>query len=284
MKKITLKTIAFLILAVFAYQVQGQALFTEDGNYKISTSGLSPNLYITINPSMGTVEWAEELPGNDEKQVWVISAHRTPSDVGLMEIRTTIAGFGNFTLATTDDSANPNLTLVARPGDPISVTPLEGDYSGLDQFQRRKTKVNAEGLADANGSNPAGGNNAIFLRNTVGTNSRYGVAPTQVGDAVKFDGAAIDVIQFHFLSVLSNEDFDTSSIFVSNPVNDQLTIKGLSSDVNQLSVYSLLGQEVITRTVNSESINIDINALISGMYLVKISNDSGIFTKKIIKQ
>ncbi|WP_298495950.1 T9SS type A sorting domain-containing protein [uncultured Algibacter sp.] len=293
MKKITLKISAFLLLTMFALQLQGQALYTVEGTYKISTSGLTPNLYVTVNTSLGTIEWAEELPGDDETQLWTIKGHRTPATAGLMEITGNITGLGPVTLCTADDSAHPSLTLAVRPGDPISVAyddttdPItySADHSGLDQFQRRKTKVNAEGLADATGSNPADGNNALFLKNTIGTNSRYGVVPSAAGDPVQFDGAGIDVIQFHLVAALSTIDFDASSIFVSNPVNNELSIKGLSPNIKEVSVYSLLGKRVLSRNLNQEtSLSIDTSALSTGIYIVKIASDKGSISKKIVKK
>jgi hypothetical protein len=288
MKKITLKISTFLLLTMFALQVQGQALYTVEGTYKISTSGVTPVLYITLNGSTGNLEWAEELPGEDPTQVWTIKNHRTPASAGLMEIWTTIPNVGNFTMATADDSASPSLTLVARAGDPVSVVELSEDYSGLDQFQRRKTPVGPDGLAlsSANGgSNPSGGNNAIFLRNTVSTTSRYGVVPSAAGEAVQFDGGGIDVIQYHLVAPLSNEKFDTSSIFISNPVNNELSIKGLTSNVSKVSVFTLLGSEVLTKNIAGKSaISINVSGLAGGMYIVKLQGDNGSFSKKIVKQ
>jgi hypothetical protein len=288
MKKITLKISAFLLLTMFALQVQGQALYTVEGTYKISTSGVTPVLYITLNGSTGNLEWAEELPGENPTQVWTIKNHRTPASAGLMEIWTTIPGVGNFTMATADDSASPSLTLIARAGDPVSVVELSEDYSGLDQFQRRKTPVGPDGLAlsSANGgANPAAGNNALFLRNTVTTTSRYGVVPSAAGAPVQFDGGGIDVIQYHLVAPLSNEKFDTSSIFVSNPVNNELSIKGLTSNVSKVSVFTLLGSEVLTKNIAGKSaISINVSGLAAGMYIVKLQGDNGSFSKKIVKQ
>ncbi|WP_147676512.1 T9SS type A sorting domain-containing protein [Algibacter pacificus] len=285
MKKITLKISAFLVLTMFAMQMKAQANFTGDGVYKISTSGLTPNLYVTVNTSSSTIEWAEELPGDDEKQLWTIVPHRTPASPGLMEITGNITGLGAVTLCTLDDSAHPSITLGFKLGNPKTVVENSEDYSGLDQFQRRKTKVDENGLYDKNGAVPANGNNALFLRNTQGTDSRYGVIPAAAGDFVKFDKGGIDVIQFHLVAPLSTADFDTSSIFVSNPVNDQLTIKGLANNVNQVSVYSLLGKQVLETKVKGKSeLTLDTRALSSGMYIVKMSSAKGSFSKKIVKQ
>ncbi|MFG6686807.1 T9SS type A sorting domain-containing protein [Mariniflexile sp. HNIBRBA6329] len=276
MKKITLKISVFLLLALFALQVQAQPcpeVWTENGTYKISTCGLTPELYMTINGSTGALEWAAEIPGEDPTQVWTITDHRTPAGPGLMEVWATIPGVGNFTMAVDDITNYPVVTLIARPGDPVSGTGT-GDWSGKDQFQRRRT---------AGFGGP--GNNALFFQSATGTNSRYGVIPTAAGDPVQFDGGGIDALRFVLVAALSTEDFDTSSIFISNPVNNELSIKGLTSNVKQVSVYSLLGAKVLTKKVDGQSaINVDVSALSSGFYIVELSGESGRFTKKIIKQ
>ena len=302
MKKITLKISAFLLLTMFALQLQGQALWTENGIYKISTSGITPVLYLTIDltatPPAPFVNWQEELPGDDERQLFNIIPHRTPATAGLMEITANITGVGNVTLCTADDSGHPNLTLTVRPGDPIEVAfdgsdpdpanwVYSGDHSGLDQFQRRKTKVDENGLADPTGTNPANGNNALFLKNTIGTNSRYGVIPSAAGDPVQFDGGGIDVIQFHLVQSLSVEEFDEASIFISNPVKDELTIEGEIQNIKQVSVYSLLGQRVMFNDVenNVSSIKLDVSSLNSGVYIVKMDGENyASFSKKIVKE
>jgi hypothetical protein len=268
--------------------VQAQALYTVPGQYKISTSGLTPNLYMTVDTGSGNIIWSEELSGDSELQVFTINDHRTPASAGLVEITGNITGLGAITLCTGDDSAHPVQSLIARPGDPVSVEVGSGIYTGLDQFQRRKATVGPDGLAlpgSEGGVNPPDGNNALFLRNTIGTNSRYGVVPSAAGEVVQFDGGGIDVLQFHLVAALSNEKFDTSSIFISNPVNNQLSIKGLTSNVNKVSLYTLLGSTVLSKSVSGQSsLNVDVSSLAAGMYIVKLEGANGTFSKKIIKQ
>lgn len=292
MKKQLLKlTLIALVVFLGSSTTQAQALWTENGVYKISTSGLTPNLYLTINlaASGGApfVEWQPEKAGDDETQLFTIVDHRTPASAGLMEITANITGVGTVTLCTADDSAHPTQTLTVRAGDPKSVTPLENDYTGLDQFQRRKAKVNSEGLADSGGTNPADGNNALFLRNTQGTNSRYGVIPSAAGDPMQFDGGGIDVLQFHLVQSLSVNTFETNAFTINNPVNNQLTIKGATDKVNKISVFSVLGKRVLSKSINNQNgdINMNLSSLSSGLYIVEMTGNSGErFTKKIIKE
>jgi hypothetical protein len=84
---------------------------------------------------------------------------------------------------------------------------------------------------------------------------------------------------------LNSKDFNSNSIFIANPVDDRLSIKGISDTVNEISIFSLLGQKVLTRVVKSRStLSIDVSNLKSGVYLVKLKGDNGAFTKKIIKE
>ncbi|WP_282135219.1 T9SS type A sorting domain-containing protein [Seonamhaeicola maritimus] len=292
MKKITLKISAFLLLVMFGLQVDAQPiLWTEDGTYKIGARGT--NFFMTINGTTGALEWNTELPGDDPTQVWAIVGHRFAASehdggngAGYMEITATIPGVGNFTMATDAVSTDGNnITIIARPGDPIDKTADLTDLSGLDQFQRRKAKVDANGDPDSGGTNPADGNNALFLKTPWSNGARYGVTPTAAGDPVEFNGGGIDVIDYHLVQSLSTKAFNASSIFIANPVKNELSVKGLTSNISQVAIYSLLGQEVLSRKLNGESsLNLDISALTSGMYIVDFKGENGSLTKKIVKQ
>ncbi|WP_299057396.1 T9SS type A sorting domain-containing protein [uncultured Polaribacter sp.] len=291
MKKQLLKLTMLAFVVLFsASTIQAQALWTVNGTYKISTSGLSPNLYMTIDASSGDLVWAEELAdGADAAQIWSVIDHRSPASSGLMEITSDFGGI-DWTMTTAPANVStdhPGYTITVEQRVPKTVE--AGDWSGLDQFQRRKAKVNSEGLADAGGSNPSAGNNALFLQTPEGTNSRYGVVPSAAGDAVVFDGGGIDVIQFHLVeaAVASVNTFGADKFSISNPVSNQLTIKGTTSKVNQVVVYSLLGNRVLSKAINNgnEDISLNVSALSTGMYIVELNGENGErLTKKIIKQ
>lgn len=283
MKKITSKITTFLCLTMFALQVHAQPcpeLWLEPGVYKIATCGLTPELYMTINGSTGQLEWAAEITPDNATQLWTVTDHREPASAGYVEITADITpGPGAFTMIVDQTSynggtpADDEIRITVRPGDPISDT---GDANyGYDQFQRRK----ATGWTGS-------GNNALFAKPPGQGNLRYSVAPTAAGDDVLFQNpGTISPLRFILVSTLSNEEFDTSSIFISNPVNNEISIKGLTAEVNSISVFSLIGKEVLTREVNGEaSLTLDASALSSGMYLVKMEGENGSYTKKIVKQ
>jgi len=300
MKKNLLKLTLTAALLFSAAAFQAQALWTVNGTYKISTSGLDTNLYLTINTSSGALEWAEEIDGDAPTQVWNVIDHRTPASSGYMEIWATIPGVGDFSLAVdkttididattnTFDTNDKNMTLTVVAGQPVGDETSE-NY-GFDQFQRRKTKVNSEGLADPDGAIPADGNNALFVKPLGASGgSRYGIIPSAAGDPVEFDGGGIDVIQYHLIeeAVASVNTFNTEEFSITNPISNELTIKGSTSEVNKVVVYSVLGNQVLSKSINNNNgnININVSSLATGLYIVELNGVSGQrLTKKIIKQ
>jgi hypothetical protein len=67
-----------------------------------------------------------------------------------------------------------------------------------------------------------------------------------------------------------------------NPANNFIAIKGLKSAAN-LSIYNLLGQEVLTRTIIPNE-TIEISSLSQGVYIVKVNSLEGAFETKLIKE
>jgi Secretion system C-terminal sorting domain len=51
-----------------------------------------------------------------------------------------------------------------------------------------------------------------------------------------------------------------------------------------VQVLNLLGQEVVTKSINATDAKVDMSALASGTYLVKVTSDNQIKTLKVIKQ
>jgi len=88
---------------------------------------------------------------------------------------------------------------------------------------------------------------------------------------------------YTFLDVtLSTEDFSASSINIFS-FEDKLNIKGLNSNENyELSFFDTMGRQVKNITSNSD--NIDISELHTGVYFLTLKTEEGtIIRKKIIK-
>ncbi len=83
----------------------------------------------------------------------------------------------------------------------------------------------------------------------------------------------------------STSDLKASDFFVSNPVQNELNVRGLNSNtIESITIYDIIGKEVLNTSVNASQATLNISSLISGLYIVKLSNSTGSFTTKIIKQ
>ena len=83
---------------------------------------------------------------------------------------------------------------------------------------------------------------------------------------------------------LSNEQFELKGLtFAPNPVATNLSIK--SDDViDSYSIYNLLGQLVVSKKCNATSLQVDLTALNSGNYFVKLTSENKQSTIKIEKR
>jgi hypothetical protein len=85
-------------------------------------------------------------------------------------------------------------------------------------------------------------------------------------------------------TTLSTAKFESSSIkMYPNPVRNSLTIDANSS-IQKVSVYNILGQEVMRVSPKSNSVTLQTSALQKGAYMVQTEIDGNISTSKIIKE
>lgn len=92
-----------------------------------------------------------------------------------------------------------------------------------------------------------------------------------------FDLDAVGVI--HDLAHHAVDEQDTEMVSVyPNPAKGQLFVKG--DNIQSVEVLDLVGQQVMSST---EAV-IDLNGLAEGIYFVRVSCESGIITKRIVKQ
>ncbi len=84
---------------------------------------------------------------------------------------------------------------------------------------------------------------------------------------------------------LSINDFvnDTLFSYYPNPVNNTLSLRGLK-DIQNVSVYNMLGQEVLRTAPNTVNSDVDMSGLKSGTYFVKVMIENTTKTIKVIKK
>lgn len=85
-------------------------------------------------------------------------------------------------------------------------------------------------------------------------------------------------------TTLSNPTFDNAAFKAyPNPVKDMLKLS-YSQDMTSVSVFNLLGQQVINKELNASEAQVDMSNLSAGTYLVKVAVDNQVKTIKVVKQ
>ena len=93
-----------------------------------------------------------------------------------------------------------------------------------------------------------------------------------------------DNLYFWRGTALSTAKFDASSIkMYPNPVKNTLTIEA-NSTIQKVSVYNVLGQEVMAKSPKSNSTTLQTSALQKGVYMVKTEIDGNVSMRKIVKE
>ncbi|MBB4806723.1 hypothetical protein HNP38_002019 [Chryseobacterium defluvii] len=84
---------------------------------------------------------------------------------------------------------------------------------------------------------------------------------------------------------LATNNFDPSASFrfYPNPVKSILNIEN-NTPIGKVEVFASTGQNVLSKTINTNSAQIDLLNLSSGIYLVRISSENNIKTFKIVKE
>lgn len=83
---------------------------------------------------------------------------------------------------------------------------------------------------------------------------------------------------------LSNNTFDLSKLSLyPNPVKDVFHVS-FDKEITSVTVYNLLGQEVLSKTTKANHVAVDLSKFSNGTYIVKVTSDDLLKTFKVIKQ
>ena len=84
--------------------------------------------------------------------------------------------------------------------------------------------------------------------------------------------------------VLDRDDFDIKAFtYHPNPVTDILNIS-YSSEITSVTVYNLLGQQVVTLKANANEVKVDMSGLADAAYIVNVTAGNTAKTIKVIKK
>lgn len=83
---------------------------------------------------------------------------------------------------------------------------------------------------------------------------------------------------------LATDTFDNANFtYRPNPVVDILNLE-YNKTITSVSVYNIVGQQVIAKTVNANMSQVDMSALPSGTYMVKVTSNNEVKTIKVVKE
>ena len=92
-------------------------------------------------------------------------------------------------------------------------------------------------------------------------------------------------ITSNVLSIGSQGSLDTDKVIAfPNPTKDLLTISSKNKSIRNITLYNILGKEILELQPNILSTNIDISNFANGIYIAKILTSSGIDTIKLVKE
>jgi hypothetical protein len=100
-----------------------------------------------------------------------------------------------------------------------------------------------------------------------------------------YNGTSGSFVISAFDASLSNGGaFDNAAFsYYPNPVSDRLQLS-YKEEIKQVSVFNLLGQEVMTRNIGANEGSIDFSNVASGHYLVRVLTETQSTTVKVIKK
>lgn len=138
----------------------------------------------------------------------------------------------------------------------------------IDASSESDTSISGADLDDANARTIV----AFALRQS-DSNSNEGI----LVDNLKIAGTFADTT----LSV-SNLEIDGFSLYPNPVTNNNLTITSNSAEVKNISIFNVLGKNVLTASVFGNSAEINTASLASGIYIIKVQEGVNIATSKLV--
>jgi hypothetical protein len=242
-------------------------------NYGLIGFGGAEASSIVVDPTLSSNKVAKVIKsGNAE--LWAGTTITVASPVGFS---------ANIPFSTTDTKMNVR---VWSPNAGIPVRLKVEDKSDPNRSCETEAQVTtASGwqTLEFNFANQASGTAALNLAYSFnkasiffnfGTTGVVAGEKTYYFDDVKFGAVTLAVASFN-----SN----TSLRMYPNPVSSTLNIEA-NGTIEKVTVYNIVGQEVLVKNPKSNSTIIQINELSKGVYIVRTNVDGKVITNKMIKE
>jgi hypothetical protein len=86
------------------------------------------------------------------------------------------------------------------------------------------------------------------------------------------------------ITTLANQDFDmTQFTYYPNPVIDLLNIS-YSQDMTSVKVFNIVGQQLMSKQINSNTTQIDMSSYANGAYFIQVTTENAMKTVRVIKK
>ncbi|MBT8261965.1 MAG: choice-of-anchor B family protein [Bacteroidia bacterium] len=186
----------------------------------------------------------------------------------------------NVTLVVTDpsgntDSCNSIITIVDDLG-PDFTCPSNTNV-GYDEGQGYYTLTDFVASGDVTATDNCTVNVVISQDPAPGTQLTEGVYTISFSGSDDEGNTGSCSFELNVMEILSTDDnfFDSNILLYPNPSDEFIHIESGNNNLQTFSLYNLLGQEILNYSFdNSTTEKIDISELASGMYLIRINNNT----------
>ncbi|MEN6501253.1 MAG: leucine-rich repeat domain-containing protein [Tenuifilaceae bacterium] len=239
------------------------------------------------------------LVANFELKTYAVSATSSPAGSG------TVTGAGTY-------SHGASVTLVATPstgyrfaswtsnGTEVSTSStftfvVTGDSSLVANFELKTYAVSATSSPAGSGTVTGAGTYShgasVTLEATPNTGYRFAswtsnstVVSTNSTYSFVVTSDTSLVANFEDISGIIEDGLKESISIYPNPTNRHITVSGEGAGVKSVAVYDFMGRLRGRYNVNTDEAIIDFTGYPSGVYLVVVKTNMGIFTKKIVRE
>ncbi len=200
--------------------------------------------------------------------------------VEIVPVCSGIDGFSEIVRFSIPNAPSPNLafTSTAQDGNLCSgmsyTFTVSAQYPGTNPIYKWKINNTTYGATSTNFTTSALQNNDV-LTCQINSNACLGTAISTVSRTVTVIPQPCS---------LSSTDFGSDGFtYFPNPVTDTFTIKSIT-EMERISIYNMLGQKILERTVQKDEASLDLSFLASATYIVKIESNAKLSLLKIVKQ
>lgn len=252
------------------YQISGGATQTVYGTSGVQKSviisGLSPSTNYNFNIS------ASDGAGNTAANNPIILNATTLSNINTAcNGASTLASQGAFSTGYKYDFQTIGTDVK------ITFELLDTDKTGVVAYLWKQTPFTETPMTNVSGKKFSG----IITGQTAGSTINY---------AVKFAYAGGMSVTKYYSYVVGDacmslgvaDSFKAKELFYPNPVENVLSLK-LPENKNTVTLYDFSGKKLFEKNVGT-SLDLDFSSFLSGTYLIKIENQKGTNTYKIIKK